>query len=134
MVSVRVSYKLNKSYDIISGEELWLKVFQEETLTGSIQLLKSSQIWPDGQTGELHYIPSQGWQVGTYSFHAELFGAEGENSMQITQMEYINIRSEAYIQAVSWKILGILISVTFTAILVIVGLIIYRKRDMLRGY
>ena len=134
LVSARVVYKLNKGYDRILEEELWLKVFQEETLLGLIQLLKLSQLQPDGKTGEVDYIPSQGWQIGTYSFQAELYGTEGEGLIQITQQEHINVTPEAITQAVSWKTLGILVGAAFIAILAIVGLIIYRKRDMLRGY
>jgi len=134
LVSARVVYKLNKSYDMISEEELWLKVFQEETLAGLIELLKLSQLQPDGKTGEVYYIPSQGWQVGTYSFQAELYGTEGEGLIQLTQQEHINVTPEIVTQAISWKILGILIGATFIVILAVVGLILYRKRDMLRGY
>jgi hypothetical protein len=136
LVSARIVYKLNKSYDMISEEELWLKVFQEERLSGVIQLLKLSQLQPDGKAGEVYYVPSQGWQVGTYSFQAELYGTEGEGLglMQVTQQEHVNVTLEAITKAVSWQTLGILIGIAFVSILVIVGLVIYRKRDMLRGY
>ena len=134
LVSARVVYKLNKSYDMITKEELWLKVFQGETLAGLIQLLKLSQLQPDGKTGEVYYVPSQEWQVGTYSFHAELYGTEGEGLIQATQQVHINVTPEAVTQAVSWKILAILIGATFIVILAVVGLIFYRKREILRGY
>ena len=119
---------------MFSEDKLRLKVFQEEVLLEEIPLLKLSQIQPDGKTGEVYYVPSQGWQVGAYSFHAELYGIEGEGLIQVTQLEHINVTPEAITQAVSWKTLGILVGAAFTAILAIVGLIIYRKRDMLRGY
>ena len=134
LVSARVMYKFNKSYDMISEEELWLKVFQEETLIGVIQLLKLSQIQPDGKTGEVYYVPSQGWQVGKYSFRAELYGTEGEGLIQVTQLENINVTPEAITQAVSWKTLGILVGAAFITILAIVSLILYRRSNILRGY
>jgi hypothetical protein len=134
LVSARVVYKLNKSCDTISEEQLWLKVFQEESLLEEIPLLKLSQIQPDGKTGEVYYVPPEGWQLGTYSFQAELYGTEGESLIQVTQLEHINVTPEAITQAVSWQTLGILIGAAFIAILVTVGLIIYRKRDMLRNY
>lgn len=52
----------------------------------------------------------------------------------MTQQEHVNVTPEAITRAVSWKILGVLIGAAFIAILAIVGLIIYRKRDTLRGY
>jgi len=133
LVSARVVYKLNRGYDSISEEELWLKVFQEERLSGVVQLLKLSQLQPDGMTGEVDYIPSQGWQVGTYSFQAELYGPEGEGLglIQVTQQEHINVTPEAITQAVSWNTLGIIIGIAFISILIIVGLVIYRHRSML---
>ena len=134
LVSARVVYELNKGYDMISEEQLWLKVFQEELLLEEIPLLKLSQIQPDGKTGEVYYVPSQGWQLGTYSFYAELYVTEGEGLIQVTQLEHINVTPEAITQTVSWKTLGVLVGATFIAILAIVGLIIYRKRDTLRGY
>jgi hypothetical protein len=133
LVSARVVYKFNQSYDMISEEELWLKVFQEETLIGVIQLFELSQIQPDGKTGEVYYVPSQGWQVGTYSFRAELYGIEDEGLIQ-ARLDNINVTPEAITQAVSWKTLGILVGAAFITILAIVSLILYRRSNILRGY
>ena len=96
--------------------------------------LKPDRLQADGKTGEVYYVPSQGWQVGTYDFQAELYDTENEGLIQATQQEHISVTPEAVTQAVSWKVLGILIGVTFIVTLAIVGLILYRRRDMLRGY
>jgi len=130
LVSVTVSYTLNKSYDMISEEILWLKVFLEEELLEIIPLLESSQIQPDGNTGEVSYVPSQGWRAGAYSFQAELYETEGEGLLQVTQLEHINVTPETVTPAVSWKVLGTIIGAAFAAILAIVGLILYRRREM----
>ena len=133
LISVRVVYAMNQSYDMISEKKLRLNVFLEEVFLEEIPLLTLSQLQPDGNTGEVYYVPLQGWQVGTYNFQAELYGTEGEGLIHSTQQEHIVVPPEAITQVVSWKTLGILIGAVFFSILVITGLIIYSKRDMLRA-
>ena len=133
LVSVRVSYILNKSYDMISEEKLRLRVFQEELLLEEIPLLKLSQIQPDGNTGEVYYVPSQGWQVGTYIFQAELYGTEDEGLIQVTQLEHVNVTPEQITKIVSWSTLLLLIGSTLIVIIVTLAIVLYRRRDMMRG-
>jgi hypothetical protein len=116
---------------MISEEELWLKVFQEETLIGVIQLFELSQIQPDGKTGEVYYVPSQGWQVGTYSFRAELYGTEDEGLVQ-ARLENINVTPEQITETVSWSILLLLIGSALIIAIVTIAIVLSRRRDMLR--
>ena len=125
-------YELNKSYGMVSEEELWLRVFQEEVLLEKIPLLNPSQFHPDGKTGEVYYVPPQGWQVGTYDFQAELYDTESEGLIQATQQEHISVTYAVITHVVGWNTLGVLVGAIFIAILAIVGLILYRRRDALR--
>ena len=109
-------------------------VFQEEALLEVIPLLKLSQIQSDGKTGEVNYVPSQGWQVGTYSYQVELYGTEGEGLIQVTQLEHINVTPEAITQVATWKTLRIIVYAALIAIFAIVCLMLYRLRNILRGY
>jgi hypothetical protein len=132
LISARIVYELNRSYNMISDERLWLRVIQGETLLETIPLLKSNQLQIGDETGELDYVPSQGWRVGTYSFQVEAYAIEDEGLVLLTHQEHVNVTPEAITRVVSWKVLGIVISIAFLVILVIVGLILYHWRDILR--
>ncbi|HEY50301.1 MAG TPA: hypothetical protein G4O20_00640 [Dehalococcoidia bacterium] len=132
LVAAKIVYELNKGYDVISEEQLRLNVFREEVLLEVIPLLKLSQIQPDGKTGEVYYVPSQGWQAGTYSFQAE-YGTEGEGLIQLTQQEYLNVTPEQTTKIVSWATLLLLIGFGLIAAVVTLAIVLFRRRDMLRS-
>jgi hypothetical protein len=131
LVAAKIVYELNKNYDMISGERLWLKVFQEEDFMEVIPLLDLSQFQPDSKIGEVYYVPSQGWRVGKYSFQAALYRTTDESLLQTTLQEHINVTPETITQVVSWKMLGIVIGNAFLLSMVILAIVLYRRRDML---
>ena len=112
--------------------KLMLKVSLNGEFLETIPLLTLSQLQPDGRTGSLGYIPSSGWTTGQYTLQAEL--NEGESSVQSTQPEQFIVTPEAITKVVSWKTLGIIIGATLLVIAAVVTLVVYRRRDMLRGY
>jgi VCBS repeat-containing protein len=130
VVSARIFYHIDQPYDNIPDAELTLVVYHDGELLERVPLLTLSQLLFDGKTGLLHYIPSTGWETGEYSFHAELY--EGGKLIQETPLEKVRITPEVITKKVSWWSLGAVISVASTLILLIIAIIIYRKREMLK--
>ncbi len=134
LVSARVSYQMNQDLTTAIGQaELWLKVYHEGSLLPEVKLLKLSQLQPDGKTGELGYVPPEGWNLGKYGFVAELCEPGGA-LIQSTPPEYINVTTEAITKAVSWKTLGVLVAAALIPVAILVGIIIYRRRHLLRVF
>jgi hypothetical protein len=108
-----------------------LKVLFEDELLETVPLLTLSQLQSDGKTGELSYIPSAGWLIGNYSFQAELY--EGESLVQEIPSPQLTVTPEAITRTVSWWILGATVGAATLAIAIVIALVVYRRRDMLRG-
>jgi hypothetical protein len=130
LVSARIDCQVNGAKELTPAGELVLKVLHEGEPLEEISLLSSNQLNSNVSTSSQGYVPSTGWQVGHYTFYAEL--ANGESFVQSTE-EHLTVTPESLTHVVSWM-LGIIIGITFLAILTIVGLILYRRRDMLRDY
>jgi hypothetical protein len=83
-------------------------------------------------TGSLSYIPSQGWHDGTYNFQAEL--REDGEITQSTQPEKFILIQDSTAAVVSWQTLGVIIGIMVVMIALVLALVLYRRRDMLRSY
>lgn len=122
---------MNQPYASFPGTRLSLKVLFEDELLETVPLLTLSQLQSDGKTGELSYIPSAGWLIGNYSFQAELY--EGESLVQEIPSPQLTVTPEAITRAVSWWILGATVGAATFSIAIVIALVVYRRRDMLRG-
>jgi VCBS repeat-containing protein len=132
LVSARIVYQMNQPFAYFPEDSLILKVFFEDQLLETVPMLTLSQLQSDGKTGELSYIPSAGWTTGKYTFQAELY--EGESLVQDMPSPPLIVTPESITQAVSWKILGMVVGVTLILTMAIMAAILYRRRDMLRDY
>jgi hypothetical protein len=109
-----------------------LTVFKDGQYLERVTLLALSQLQQDKQTGELDYVPASGWEVGEYDFRAELL--QDGASIQQTPLQHVTVTAESITSAVSWKTLGVLIGSILTAGLVLIGIMLYLRRNMLRDY
>ena len=132
LISASIVYRMKELWSSTPDAQMMLKVFLDGELMEAIPLLSLSQQQTDGETGSLGYIPSEGWRTGIYSFQAELY--EDESSIQNTEQQQFTVTPESITQAVSWKTLGMIICATLIVIAAMIVLIVYRRRDMLRGY
>jgi hypothetical protein len=132
LISARIVYQMSQPSVSFPDARLMLKVSLDGEVLETIPLLTLSQLQSDGRTGSLGYIPSSGWATGQYTFQAEL--NEGENLVQSTHPEKLLVTPEAITKAVSWKTLGIIIGATMLVIIAVITLVLYRRRDMTRGY
>jgi hypothetical protein len=133
LLSARVDYQINGTEAMTPAAELILKVLLEGEPLEEVQLLILSQLQPDRNTGSLSYIPSRGWNDGTYDFQIEL--REGDRVIQSTLPEnFTLIQQPATAAVVSWQTLGVIIGIVVLLAILIVGLVLYRRRDMLRDY
>jgi hypothetical protein len=107
-----------------------LTVFHDTEILEQVPMLTLGQLHANGKTGELSYIPLPGWRTGEYTFHAELY--KGESLVQESQQQKMIVTPESITKITSWWTLGAVIGVASLLILVLIGVIIYRKRDMLK--
>ena len=132
LVSAWIDYHINGPEELISEAELILKVFLDGEFLEEISLLSLSQVQADGNTGSRGYIPSLGWNIGSYTFLAELY--EGESLVHNSELSHFTVTPESITKVVSWRTLGIVIGSIFILIVLTVVLILYRRRSMLSGY
>jgi hypothetical protein len=128
----RITYQMNQAWESIADMSLMLTVFHNTEFLEQVPLLTLSQRQTDGQTGELDYIPSTGWQSGEYSFRAELY--QGENLVQDTALPKLTVAPQSTNRIISWKTLGIVIGSTLALGIAIVMVVLYFRRDTMRDY
>ena len=83
-------------------------------------------------SGQISYVPSTNWDIGTYIFEAEL--KENSGIVHSIQFEKFTLIEESLTRAVSWGSLGIIIGGTLVVLLTVLAIVIYHRREMLRGY
>jgi len=131
LVSTAVSYEVNETCLSSPDNKLLLKVFHDGELLDTVSLLDIEGIDTGSNIGSLTYIPSRGWMNGEYTFQAELY--QGEKLLQVTPMQTLQF-TVPEIKTVSWKTLGIIIGAALIVAIVVVGLVLYYRRDMFKGY
>ena len=130
LVFTRVVYRMNEDFENFPGAGMVLAVYYDGELLERVPMLTLGQMHADGLTGEFSYIPGSGWESGEYTFRAELY--DGEVLVQETELQKMTVNPESITMITGWWTLGAVIGVASILILVLIGVIIYRKRDMLR--
>ncbi len=130
--STRIDYQIKNSENLDAGAMLVLKVFRDGELWEEIPLITLNQVEADQDSGYLSYVPSEGWSMGTYIFEAELQGPNGV--VHSIQFEKFTLIEESLTKGISWGSLGIIIGGTLIVLLTVLAIVIYRRREMLRGY
>jgi hypothetical protein len=130
--STRIDYQINNYEELGPGAVLTLKVFRDGEIWEEIPLLTLNQLEPSENSGYLSYVPSAGWDIGTYIFEAEL--REQSGAIHSIEFEKFTLIEESITKAVSWGSLGVIIGGTLVVLLTVLGIVIYRRREMLRGY
>jgi hypothetical protein len=119
-------------YQSITDSELLLQVSLDGGPLEQVSLLSPSQVQPNGNTVSLDYIPSRGWRSGTYTFQAHLYG--GGKLLKSTNEEELQVTPESATKVVSWATLGMIIGAALILIVAMVVVVLYHRRDMLRGH
>jgi hypothetical protein len=127
---VRVAYQMNATRDSSPDTSLMLTVFRDGGFLEQVPLFTLSQLQADGKTGELSYIPSVGWELGQYTFRAELY--QGESLVQ-DKLSPLTITPGAATRTVSLWILGAIIGGATVIIAIVIACILYYRRDMMRA-
>jgi hypothetical protein len=128
--SVRIKYQLNQSWTTEPDAMLIMTVFYDGELLEQVTLFDVSHFPEDGTIGELNYVPAAGWMTGEYTFQVELYN--GEDLVQSTSGHSLVVSPEALTRVVSWWTLGVVIGIASVLIIVLLAVIVYRRRDMLR--
>ena len=128
----RIDYQIDRVDQLSPGAQLILKVFLEGEPWEEIPLLTLDQLQSDVDVGSLGYIPSQEWGTGAYTFQVELRDSDG--SVRSTHQQRFTLIPESLTKAVSWGSLGLIIGLTLIVVLTVVAVVLYRRREMLKGY
>jgi hypothetical protein len=127
-----IVYHMNVSWDDFTDARLMLTVFHDGQYLEQVPLFALNQVLLDGKSGELNYVPLSGWESGEYAFRAELY--LGENLVQDTELRKLTITPVSTAKIVSWNILGLIIGISLLVAIAIVIVVMYHRRDMLKGY
>lgn len=130
LVSSHIIYRMNRDWASLDSQ-LFLNIFRDNHLIDQLPLLDLGQLQDDGVTGVLDYVPQAGWEAGQYSFSVELYS--GDELLQ-NSVQQMTVTPELGADVVSWKTMGIIIGIAFAIGLIIVGVVLYHRRDMLRDY
>ena len=130
--SARIDYQIIHTENLDAGSKLILKVFYDGELWEEIELVTLNQPETGEDTGYLNYAPEEDWSVGTYIFEGEL--QEQDGIVHSIKFEKFTLIEESITRAISWGSLGIIIGGTLIVLLLVLAIVIYRRREMLRGY
>jgi hypothetical protein len=128
--SVSIKYQMNQAWTSEPDARLIMTVFHDGELLEQVALFNVSHFTEDGMIGELNYVPATEWVTGEYIFQAELY--KGEDLVQSTTGHSLVVTPEALTRVVSWWTLGVVIGIASVLIIVLLAVIVYRRRDMLR--
>lgn len=131
LVFARITYRLSEDSEDFPEAGLMLTAYCNGEYLEQVPLLTLSQMNSDGKTGVLSYVPAGGWSAGEYAFYLGLY--DGETLVQESELQTMMVNPESITTIESWWTLGAVIGVASILILVLVGVVIYRKRDMLKG-
>jgi hypothetical protein len=132
LVYTRIIYKMDQPWESLEDYELLLSVSHDDQLLAQVPLLISGQLREDGQTGELNYIPDNGWTAGQYTFQIELY--HGGNLIQTAEFLPVTVESKSTTSGISWMNLGAIIGSVFFAGIIALAAIFYLKRKNIRHY
>jgi hypothetical protein len=132
LIYAKIVYKTNQAWDSLDDIKLMMTIFCNGQFMEQVSLLTLSQLQTDGKTGVLDYIPPTGWEIGEYTFRAELY--QNEILVEDTSFEHLTVTSESTTAVVAWKTMGIIISCVVVIGVVILTLVLYFKRSILRDY
>jgi hypothetical protein len=131
LVSVSIKYYMNQSWASEPDARLTMTVLFDDEPLEQIPLFTVGKLIDDGKNGELNYIPSAGWMAGEYTFQVELY--DGEDILQDSLSHILVVSSGAVTKVVSWWKLAAVIGIAIFLIIILLAVIVYRRRDMLRN-
>ncbi len=122
----KIAYTINNMYQPLKDAAAVLKVSHEGKLVEEAELISLPILNVGKTTGSQKYIPSGGWQHGTYRFKIELY-SQGKLYAQSTEVE-ISAEPAKVGAPVNWPLIcGIIGGVV---IIGIIALLIVRKRSV----
>jgi hypothetical protein len=132
LIYTMVTFQMDQDWVSFPDTRLMMTVFHDSQFLEQIPLFTMCERQQDGRSGKLSYTPPEGWQPGEYAFRAELFN--GEELIQDTPLRRLSVTPESAASVVSWKTLGIIIGSALVLGSLILTLVLYYRRDMLRDY
>lgn len=114
----KIAYTINNTYQPLKDVTAVLKVSIGGKLVEETELISLPTLDVGTTTGSQTYIPSEGWQRGTYNFKIELY-AQGELCTQSTEIQMVT-EPAAVATPINW----LLIIVAIIGGVVVIGLIV----------
>lgn len=127
----KMVYTINNTYQPLQDVTAVLKVSLEDELVEEMELISLPTLDVGKTGGSYNYIPSEGWQHGTYNFKIELYV---QGKLYTTSLEEkLEVTAPSAVPVVSWAVLGKVLCATLIIIAVIVTVILVRRRRALRA-
>jgi hypothetical protein len=131
LASARINYQVNNPYEPMSNVRLILKVSVNGEPVEEVALFSRSQLGVGITADSRDYVPSQGWESGTYAFQAELY-ADGKSYSSTTEDE-LEVMAESAVPVQQWAVLAAII-VAIMVLIPVTLVILRRRRRLLYGY
>ena len=128
----KIDYQITNADGLSPEALLVLTVFHNSEVLEEKSLVTLNELEGNEISGSIEYKPEDGWDTGTYIFEAEL--KEPSGIVHSIQFEKFTLIEESITKAVSWGSLGIIIGGTLVVLCAVLAIVIYRRREMLRGY
>jgi len=128
--STEILYWIDNIAELADDTELAIRILYADEILEEFSYLLNDRINPDN-TVNVNYMPSSGWEAGTYTYQADLYRSDG-TLYDNTRYDF-EVTPDVVTTVVSWNILGWIIGASLLVISVVLALVIYKRRDMLRG-
>jgi len=126
---VNINYEVNNPAEQPVHGDVILNVKLDSQLVDTIVLISDSGLEPGVTSGNLDYYPSEGWQIGTYTFYLELY--EDGNFAYGTVGHNLDVTAEQATSSVNWSVLAIIIGITLLVSTIAVFFVVRFRRRML---
>ena len=131
LTSARVTYQVKNLTGSVTDAGLVLKVSLNGEPLESVVLISPGQPISDTGVSSWDYIPSVGWENGTYTFYAEL-SADGI-LYATTSEETLEVKTQSA-AVVSWSTLAAIIGGVLIAIAAVIVVLLRRRREIVRAW
>ncbi len=127
LASVTISYEVNNDSETVNDAELILKASVDGEPVEEFSLFSRSRLVVGITRGSRDYVPSKGWQTGTYSFQTNLY-VSGKYYATTTTNNLVEVRAESAVPVTSWALLGAMIGLALISIAGTVFVLLRRER------
>jgi len=116
----KIVYTINNLYQALADVKAILTVALDGQAAEEVELISLPTLNVGKTAGSSNYIPTEGWQDGTYSFKIELY-SHGKLYTQSSAEEMATDSAEGASTAINWPLIGGSVGVVVIALVAILS-------------